>query len=156
MRLRAVLGLRSPVNTALRAWNPWSAPASVQGVFHPPFLALQAEAAALMGGRSLTVLKGGGGEFERHPTKDLALHGLRGGRPWRATAPALEEGARRLADPAPDLGRLAAIRDGLDDSFSRSVVLATAALALETAGAAPEGGGLAMAREVWADRRVTA
>lgn len=157
VRLRAVLGLRSPVNTVLRALNPGAARASVQGVFHPPFLALQAEAAALLGQPSLTVVKGGGGEFERHPTKDLDLHGLREGRPWRATAPALAEGVRRLADAEPDPGRLPRLWSGKDDEpFALSVVLGTAALALETAGAVPEGAGLALARDLWSAHRAVA
>ncbi|MEO1614049.1 MAG: glycosyl transferase family 3, partial [Pseudomonadota bacterium] len=49
LRLRDVLGLRSPINTALRAFNPCAAAASVQGVFHPVFRGLQTEAARLLG-----------------------------------------------------------------------------------------------------------
>lgn len=51
LRLREVLGLRSPINTALRALNPAGAPVSVQGVFHPSYRALQADFGAASGAR---------------------------------------------------------------------------------------------------------
>ena len=65
LRLRDVLGLRSCVNTVCRVMNPAGAAHAVQGVFHPPYLTLQAEAGAVLGLRHLSVIKGGGGEFER-------------------------------------------------------------------------------------------
>jgi anthranilate phosphoribosyltransferase len=46
LRLRQAPGLRSAVNTALRAWTPTSTGATVQGVFHPPCRALAQQAAA--------------------------------------------------------------------------------------------------------------
>ncbi|MGR3586448.1 MAG: glycosyl transferase family protein, partial [Pseudooceanicola nanhaiensis] len=69
--LRPVFGLRSCINTTCRMLNPARAAASVQGVFHPPYRLLQSDAARLLGWRALTVIKGGGGEFERHPTKEI-------------------------------------------------------------------------------------
>ena len=131
IRLREVLGLRSAVNTVLRVVNPGRAQAAVQGVFHPPYRALQADAGALLGQPAMTVLKGGGGEFERHPSNDVALFGLRA----RAEAPALYDYTRRLADEAPDpadLGRL--WRGEIENDFAEAVVLGTAALALATLG----------------------
>ncbi|SFB74542.1 glycosyl transferase family protein [Tropicimonas isoalkanivorans] len=135
LRLRDVLGLRSAVNTVLRVMNPAGAAASVQGVFHPPYRDLQADAAGMLGERDVTIIKGGGGEFERHPSKDIALFGLRGGAAWGGNAPPLVDEARRLAgslsEPA-DLDRL--WRGDVSAPFEEAIVTGTAALALDTAG----------------------
>jgi anthranilate phosphoribosyltransferase len=69
LRMRRLFGLRSPVNTAARLLNPGDAPASVDGVFHPPYLAVHLGVAERLGRPRLFVLKGGGGEAERVPLK---------------------------------------------------------------------------------------
>ena len=61
LKLREVLGLRSCINTVLRALNPIGANASMVGVFHPPYLGLQVDAARLMGHSAWSCLYGGGG-----------------------------------------------------------------------------------------------
>ena len=71
LRLRGLLGLRSPINTAARLLNPFDAPAGVDGVFHPPYIALHVNTAALLGRGRLVVVKGGGGEAERNPAKPM-------------------------------------------------------------------------------------
>ena len=135
LRLRSVLGLRSPLNTAARALNPGGAPVSVQGVFHPPYRALAAEAAALLGVRRLTVIKGGGGEFERHPGKPAQIDGLRDGAPFAADLPPLVTVHRRLDEGDHVPADLAALWSGrLRDPFAEAVVLGTADLALAAAG----------------------
>jgi anthranilate phosphoribosyltransferase len=143
--LREVLGLRSCVNTVCRMLNPGHAPASVQGVFHPSYRQLQADAAALMGWDSLSVIKGGGGEFERHPGKDIAVFGLRGGLPWEESLPALVDETRRLsevtpaepeAEARPEAGPgLAWVRQ-TPGAFERQIVIGTAAAAFATLGIA--------------------
>lgn len=152
LRLREVLGLRSIINTVLRVLNPAGAVAAVQGVFHPPYRALQSDACAALGLENLTVIKGGGGEFERHPGKEILLHGLRGGKSWQpSVAPLIADAAaRRLADAAhrpADLSRL--WQGGLEDAFATAVVVGTAALALDTLGAAEGEVALDMARAIW-------
>jgi anthranilate phosphoribosyltransferase len=67
--LRRLFGLRSPVNTVARLLDPARAPAGVDGVFHPPYLAVHLGTAELHGRPRLLVLKGGGGEAERVPAK---------------------------------------------------------------------------------------
>jgi anthranilate phosphoribosyltransferase len=69
LRMRRLFGLRSPVNTACRLLNPGDAPASVDGVFHPPYLAVHLGVAERLARQRLFVLKGGGGEAERVPLK---------------------------------------------------------------------------------------
>jgi anthranilate phosphoribosyltransferase len=82
--MRRLFGLRSPVNTAARLLNPANAPFGVDGVFHPPYIAVHLGVAERMCRRRLLVLKGGGGEAERVPLKpataslwDLAAGGCR-------------------------------------------------------------------------------
>ena len=45
LALNPILGLRSPVHTLVRAMNPFGAPASMQGVFHPSYVAIHRDAA---------------------------------------------------------------------------------------------------------------
>jgi len=82
LQLRGLLGLRSPVNTLVRLLDPFSARAGVDGVFHPPYIALHLNAASLLGRPRLLVLKGGGGEAERNPAKMVSaqLHDAVAGR----------------------------------------------------------------------------
>ncbi|WP_299684894.1 glycosyl transferase family protein [uncultured Tateyamaria sp.] len=129
LNLRAVLGLRSCVNTVCRMLNPGRAPASVQGVFHPSYRLLQADAAQLLGWRSLTVIKGGGGEFERHPGKDITGFGLRSGAPWEARFSGAHYEARRLATC-----RDATLTPATPTAFDTDIITGTAALAFDTLG----------------------
>jgi anthranilate phosphoribosyltransferase len=126
LRLRAVLGLRSCVNTVCRMLNPGRAQASVQGVFHPSYRLLQADAAELLGWDRLTVIKGGGGEFERNPAKMVAAFGLRGGVPWQADLP---PEWRLTTDPRPGPDLPAQL-----SPFETATVDATSALARDTLG----------------------
>ena len=130
LRLRTVLGLRSCINTVCRMLNPAQAPSSVQGVFHPSYRLLQANAATVLGWQNLTVIKGGGGEFERHPAKDIAAFGLRAGASWEGDFAALIDETRRLAEPTAryDLTR--------PSTFDEQVILGTATGGLATLGSA--------------------
>jgi anthranilate phosphoribosyltransferase len=130
LTLRDVLGLRSCINTVCRMLNPGAAPASVQGVFHPSYRLLQADAGALLGWQNLTVIKGGGGEFERHPSKDIAAFGLREGAPWACRFSATADETRRLTTPQTS----APWDPASADAFETEIVTGTAALALDTLG----------------------
>lgn len=152
LNLRDVFGLRSCVNTVCRMLNPSGAPASVQGVFHPSYRLLQADAAARLGWSALSVIKGAGGEFERNPAKEVTAFGLRGGAPWeRAMAPRLSE-TRRMAESAdltlPDLWQGRG-----DAAFEAALIIGTAALALDTLGQADA---VDQANALWRDRRTGA
>jgi anthranilate phosphoribosyltransferase len=151
LRLRGVLGLRSCVNTLCRVLNPAGAPAAVQGVFHPPYLALQAEVARLLGQPAVTVVKGGGGEFERTPFKEVHAHGVRAGLPWQRRVPAaIPDEARRMADGPTDRALLPALWAGTyRDPAAEAAVIGTAALALDTLGVADAD---AAARDLWEER----
>lgn len=150
LSLRQVLGLRSCINTVCRMLNPARAAASVQGVFHPSYRLLQADAAALMGWEALSVIKGGGGEFERNPGKDIAAFGLRGGEAWEQVWASGAAGGVRLAEGPTAGATLGGLWSGASpDPFAEAVVIGTAALALDTLGASrPE----TLARQLWATR----
>lgn len=156
LRLRDVLGLRSPLNTALRALNPGAAPAAVQGVFHPSYRGLQTDAARLLGQTAVGVVKGAGGEFERHPMKAVELWGYRGDVGFDLALPPSADGARRLKadDAAPDAAAFAALWSGArEDAFEEAVVIGTAAAALFVAGVEDRlDGAEARAAALWRDR----
>lgn len=148
--LRRDFNLRSCLNTVSRMLNPGAAEASVQGVFHPSYRELQADASQLLSLKSLTVIKGGGGEFERNPSKDIVAFGLRSGASWEHSyAPDLDA-TRKLNDGEVDPARLADLWSGaLEDAFAQGIVISTAALALDTLGvAAPTDA----AHRLWASR----
>jgi anthranilate phosphoribosyltransferase len=130
--LRADLGLRSCINTVLRMWNPSRAKATVQGVFHPSYRSLQAQAAEMLGQQTLSIIKGGGGEFERHPSKDIACFGLRSGQHIQHNAPALLSETRRLHEEDATVDPMALWRGETRDPFAEATVTGTAALALWT------------------------
>jgi len=153
LNLRDTFGLRSCFNTVLRMWNPSQALASVQGVFHPSYRSLQAQAAAMLGQQDLSIIKGGGGEFERHPSKDITLFGLRDAAHIQEAAAPILHDTRRLheADEVIDLRGL--WRGTVQDDFAVATVTGTAALALWTLKAAPTlHGAQQMATGLWATR----
>ena len=137
LRLRDIFGLRSCINTVLRMLNPAIAPVALQGVFHPSYRELQRDAASLLGQPTLRVLKGGGGEFEHHPAKDITLHGLNRGDLWEGPTGAPMTGHHRLSDTD---STLSDVWNGVvQDDFATAIITSTAALALAALGVADAG-----------------
>jgi anthranilate phosphoribosyltransferase len=154
LRLRDTFGLRSCINTVLRMWNPTGARATVQGVFHPSYRGLQAQAAALLGQSDLTVIKGGGGEFERNPAKSVQVFGLRAGDHHQTVAPALRDDTRRMNEPEAQVDVLHLWNGTQRDAFAEATVIGTAGIALWTLGAAEKiEDADAMAATLWAARK---
>ncbi|SFR33975.1 Anthranilate phosphoribosyltransferase [Yoonia tamlensis] len=154
LRLRDSFGLRSCINTVLRMWNPTDARATVQGVFHPSYRGLQAQAASLLGQSDLTVIKGGGGEFERNPAKSVQVFGLRAGDHHQTDAPALRDDTRRMNEPAAQVDVLHLWNGTQSDAFAEATVIGTTGIALWTLGAAatiPQADKMAAA--LWAARK---
>lgn len=154
LKLRDVLGLRSPVNTSLRAFNPTGAKAAVQGVFHPAYRGLQQDAARILGQQNLAVLKGGGGEFERLPGKDVEVFGLSNGQAFDTTLPAVSKVKRRLSEIGEQPQDLSEFWTGRADfDGAEAVICGTAALALQVCGRAkkPEEA-LQLAQDLWCNR----
>ncbi len=153
LRLRDTFGLRSCINTVLRMWNPAGAAATVQGVFHPSYRGLQAQAAALLDQNALTVIKGGGGEFERNPAKAVQCFGLRNGDHFQDEGGVFLDETRRLHEPDSLVDPVALWAGQVTDGFAEATVIGTAGLALWTLGAAPTiAAADQMATDLWADR----
>ncbi len=153
LNLRDTFGLRSCLNTVLRMWNPSGAIATVQGVFHPSYRSLQAQAAQMLGQTDLSIIKGGGGEFERHPSKDTVIFGLRDGdHIQEITAPLIGE-VRKLHDTQNPVDLCAVWEGRINDPFTIATITGTAALALWTLKSAqtPQQA-QDMARNLWDDR----
>ncbi len=132
--LRDTFGLRSCINTVLRMLNPAAAPVALQGVFHPSYRELQRDAALLLGQPTLRVLKGGGGEFEHHPAKDITLHGLTNGATWEDQTGAPVTGHQRLSNTD---STLSDVWHGIaQDGFATAIITSTTALALSALGIA--------------------
>ncbi|PIB25019.1 hypothetical protein BFP76_07685 [Amylibacter kogurei] len=133
LKLRGVLGLRSAINTALRALNPCMAPATVQGVFHPSYRGLQQASAALLDQKNMTVIKGGGGEFECNPCKDTQIFMCQDGQEHQATLPASIDEHHRLSAASRDINETAALWHGeIQNEFAQQIVISTTTLALKT------------------------
>ncbi len=147
LALRGVLGLRSPINTACRLLDPVNARGSIDGVFHPNYIALHQETAALMR-RDVTILKGGGGEAEWSGVKPLVLHVNGREEVW----PALAGAGKPSAQTADDV---AAVWQGTRaDQAAETTIIATAAVALRAAGVETDAVAcLDRARMLWATRR---
>ncbi|MBR0668049.1 glycosyl transferase family protein [Roseomonas hellenica] len=150
--LRTLLGLRSPINTVARLLNPCDAPAGVDGVFHPPYIALHLAVAARLGRQRLLVVKGGGGEAERTPLKPVAAHLLDcGSEPRELALPAILAGGARTAAA----GDFLPVWRGEAEGAGLATVLATLALGLLALGeAATPAEADARALQLWRDRVV--
>jgi anthranilate phosphoribosyltransferase len=99
LELRKLFGLRSPVNTAARLLDPARAGAGVDGVFHPPYIAVHLAVAERLGRPRLLVVKGAGGEAERTPAKPGTAHLWDGAARTEVPLPAED---MPPPDPAPD------------------------------------------------------
>ena len=155
LKLRETLGLRSCINTVLRRWNPLAARASVQGVFHPSYRGLQWCAATLLGDCNLTVIKGGGGDFERHPAKDTAIFGLQNGMEIHTQASALLTDTRRLHEADRPIALASLWSRAQEDPFASATVIGTAALAFWTVTAEKSVRHCtALASELWDTRKI--
>ncbi|WP_394178965.1 glycosyl transferase family protein [Marinomonas posidonica] len=73
MNLKYQLGLRSPVNTVVRMMNPFFAPHSLHGVFHRGYDALHLAACEQLQDPSVLVFRGGNGEAEVNPEREVTL-----------------------------------------------------------------------------------
>ncbi|MFT7147482.1 MAG: anthranilate phosphoribosyltransferase [Yoonia sp.] len=156
LNLRDTFGLRSCFNTVLRMWNPSGARATVQGVFHPSYRSLQAQATALLGQKDLSIIKGGGGEFERHPSKEAVVFGLRDGALIQETAAHILQDTRKLHEAGETINLSDLWHGRVRDPFAIATITGTAALALWTLRAAPTPDEAhQLARGLWASRHQT-
>ncbi len=148
LAMRRLFGLRSPVNTVARLIDPGCAGVSVDGVFHPAYIAVHLAVAERLGRRSLVVVKGGGGEAERPPAKPVAAHLWRANGRSEFRLPALgAAGEQAAADTPADVARLWHDEAGFP-AVGEQTVIGTIALALLALQDSPD--------PVLADRRAAA
>jgi anthranilate phosphoribosyltransferase len=135
--MRRLLGLRSPINTVARLLDPMDARAGIDGVFHPPYIAVHLGTAALLGRPALLVLKGGGGEAERNPLKPVAAFLQHAAEPAREMAlPAFADHGGSAPDSAA-LDHFRAVWQGrAGDEIGSATAVATLALGLLALGEA--------------------
>lgn len=136
LELKAVLGLRSPIHTIIRMLNPFNAPASIMGIFHPGYDDTHQQAGVLLGEQNMAVFKGEGGEAERNPDGACNVKMLRAGESLTEEWPALFS-SRHMKDDIMDVKRLAQLwRGEIEDEYAQAAVTGTAAVALRTLGRA--------------------
>ena len=138
--LKAVLGVRSPINTVMKTLAPAGC-TSVQGVFHPNYGPVHTQAAAL-NKTSCIVIKGEGGEFEVNPERTCKAHTNINGDAIVNGEAMLNGDAVGIEIPGkaphiegklsvPDIQPLADVWNGvLHNEYAEEAVLRTAALAL--------------------------
>lgn len=136
IELRPILGLRSPVHTLVKLLNPFNAPHSIQGIFHPSYRSVHQQAAALVRQPHAAALKGEGGETERNPDMDCLVQSVHNGELIDETWPALFT-HRHVKPESLEPERLALVWQGKSqDEFAEASVLGTAAVALKLLGKA--------------------
>ena len=133
--LRTILGLRSPVHTLARLVNPFGAPASIQSVFHPGYMAIHRDAALRLDEARMTVFRGEGGEAERRPNKPCETLTVADGAAGETRWPPLLDDPHAIPDENLDLDRLAALwRGETQDEYATAAIIGTVAIALATLG----------------------
>jgi anthranilate phosphoribosyltransferase len=154
IELRPVLGLRSPVHTLARMLNPFQAPATLMGIFHPGYRDIHQEAALLLKQPRMAVFKGEGGEVERNPDIACKVQTVINGEQREDEWPAMFTGPRHLKDETMDVTRLAKLwRGETEDEYGQAAVIGTAAIALNIMGEADTiEAAEAMANTLWAKR----
>ncbi len=153
LALKSVLGLRSPVHTVVRMLNPYQAPASLMGIFHPGYDLTHQQAALLLGDSRLAVFKGEGGEAECNPDGPCLVRGVFDGQA-RDQEWTPQFAQRHLRDEQMDCTHLRQVWEGaLRHEYGEAALRATAAIALVTLGQAqsPEEG-LQQATHLWQTR----
>jgi len=131
IHLRNLMGLRSPVHTLVRLINPFNAPYSIQGIFHPGYRPVHQEAALLLQQAHMTVIKGEGGETERNPDMECLAQSVHNGILSEETWPALFP-RRHVKPDKLDPKQLIQVWQGkAQDEFSEASIVGTTAVALK-------------------------
>ncbi len=155
---RALLGLRPPLHTVARMLNPFSAPLSLMGVFHPNYAPVHQQAAVLLEQPQALALKGEGGEFERIPDRDVTLYGACAGRDWTEGWPPLCAKGQFLRQDRLDLDHFGAVwRGAREDAYGAQAVTGTLALVVRALGLeSNHDAAHGLAAEWWRQRRLPA
>ncbi|MCG8023547.1 MAG: glycosyl transferase family protein [Candidatus Thiodiazotropha endolucinida] len=132
---RELFGLRPPLHTVARMLNPFSAPLSVMGVFHPNFAAIHQQAAWMLGQPKALICKGEGGEFERIPDRAVELYGVSDAETWRESWDTLIKPGSEVKPDRLNLNHFRAVWEGEEnDSYGEIAVTGTLALVIRALG----------------------
>ena len=153
MNLKYTLGLRSPVNTVVRMMNPFDAAHSVHGVFHTGYDILHVSASEQLNDPSVLVFRGGNGEAEVNPERDVTLLKWQKGVSSSTSWPKAEKEHKRLKNNL-DLSRLIDhwSGEGIDQFGDQAVRQTIASVAGLIYGVIPYEECLALADEIWSKR----
>ncbi len=154
IRLRPILGLRSPVHTLSRMLNPFAAPVMLQGIFHPGYMTIHQGAALVLGQPHMAVFRGEGGEIERRPNKPCEVLTVHQDATAEERWPALLPEPRQAPQEEMELGRLLALwRGEMPDEYGEASVTGTLAIALKALGRAnSQEDAQSLAQALWAGR----
>lgn len=151
---KALLGLRSPVHTFGRMINPFKAPYSIQGIFHPNYMPIHQGAAYLTGQPHMAVLRGEGGEVEVRPNKPFdvcTVHdGVQAVEKWERILPE----TKTVHDEVMDSSRLIGIWSGeIQDDYADAAILGTMAVTLKLMQRAKsQSDAMEKAKQIWDNR----
>ena len=153
IQLRPLLGLRSPVHTLVRMFNPLLAPASIQSIFHPAYGDLHQQADNILKQPKALVFKGESGEVEIKPHADTRLMLLCEGTMSAATHQR-SINARVASVAQPSVEPLKALWcNASEDQYGLEAVLATTAVALRLLDASRTAQqSQSLARQLWESR----
>jgi anthranilate phosphoribosyltransferase len=129
---RDLFGLRPPLQTVARMLNPFNAPLSLVGVFHPNYASIHTQAARLLGKQSILVCKGEGGEFERIPERSARLKGCDAGVEWDEAWKPLQKPGTTLREQRLNLNHYREVWEGeADDVYGEAAVVGTLAMVIK-------------------------
>ena len=130
MQLKPILGLRSPVNTLARMFNPLACEASIQSIFHPAYGELHRATDELLGQVRSLVFKGDSGEVEIKPHAETRLMHWVDGKGFEQNLPRRISG-RVASVEQPNTAAVASLwRGERSDEYGEFAVIDTATAAL--------------------------
>lgn len=157
IQLRPVLGLRSPVHTLCRMLNPAHAPASIDGVFHPPYGPMHQKAAQLLGIKRNLTMKGDGGEAEIRPDTECLLQWVIDGELSEYEWPRIVEKRFVKEDELPAQTLVDMWKGEVHHEYGYQAVISTLAVTLRLIGDDADNQSLLeKAKTLWAERKVDA
>ncbi len=134
---RDLFGLRPPLHTVARMLNPFAAPFSVMGVFHPNFAEIHQQAALLLEQPNTLICKGEGGEFERIPDRAVELYGVSDRQGWNDTWEMMLKPGQMVKPERLNLHHFREVWLGeAEDHYGENAVVGTLALVLRSLGLA--------------------
>jgi anthranilate phosphoribosyltransferase len=152
LELKKLLALRSSVHSMARLFNPFIAPTSLQGIFHPNYAPAHQQASVLLGQKNSASFKGQNGEAEIRLEADSKLSMIEDGvavnKIWQRSLSA------KPADVLPSAEYVASIwSNNIQDSLGESIVVNTTGVVLLAHGMAnSQDDAVNIAKGWWASR----